>query len=318
MLLVDIGSVQFQSYKNTLLLTNKNIEKIIIESGSNSFHGINSSLIEKHFKKKTINLAEFAGVPLKLKLYRLSNAIKKGDVIILPLEYRYYLGDTTIDMFYDGIFFGYSHYFKALPFKEKIIFILNTPIKSTIKATIKIINKKYIKDYILAKFKNIQPNGIKEQGKLYVADNGDFDFKEPLAEKDDLKIPCQEYIFTKSIIDKNNIINPIFKDNIELLKNIKNKTGAEFVFTYPVVAGADDCYNFDNKNGKEFKNFLSSIKKYITNNGFKFIGNYQDSFFDKSHTMDTWFHVLPEARDKRTKMLIHTLEKENIISPIKK
>lgn len=312
-LLVDMGSIQFESYKNTLLQENKNNKKIIIESGSNSYHGINSKMIQDHFNIKTINLAEFAGVPLKFKLLRLLNTLNDKDIVILPLEYRYYTGDTTIDMFYDSIFFGYSHYFYALDFKQKIKFIFSVPISSVAKAINTLRKRKYIKDYLRAKIKNIYPEHVKADGKKFMLDNGDYDFKEKLEEKIDMQTPCQYYIFTKSITDKNNVISQTFKENLEILKNVQNRTKAQFIFTYPVVAGDASCYDFSTPQGAEFEKFLNDIKQYVKNNGFKFIGNYKDSFFDRKDTMDTWFHVMPNARDERTKRLIKNIEKENLI-----
>ncbi|OCR86473.1 cell surface protein, partial [Campylobacter fetus subsp. testudinum] len=85
----------------------------------------------------------------------------------------------------------------------------------------------------------------------------------------------------------------------------------KFIFTYPAVVG-DDCYDFNGKNGAEYKKFLVELKNYVTSNGFEFIGDFQSSYFPRKQIHDTWYHILPEARDVRTKKLIENLDKSNL------
>ena len=99
MFLIKVSSVHHYAYKNYLITNTTDQNRIIVESGSNSYHGINSLMLEKHFGKLTINLGDHGGYPLLHRLYRAAKFAHKGDIFILPLEYRYYIGDIPPDTY---------------------------------------------------------------------------------------------------------------------------------------------------------------------------------------------------------------------------
>ncbi|WP_162166743.1 cell surface protein [Campylobacter fetus] len=301
-----IGSLDSRSVKNFLLTNTVNENRIIVESGSNSFHGINAKMIEDHFGKLTLNLGDYAGYPLKIRLYRTYKFAHKGDVVIYPLEYRYYMNDVAPTVFYKHLLSEIYFYFDNLPFNEKLKVILQTPasyvfITGVKKAASNL--KKLFRDKLPKEF------DLKATLKEH---RGDYLYQGPLPQKDDMKVPCDEYIFAKEITGGRAAISEAFKENIKLMKKIEKEKGVKFIFTYPTVIG-ESCYDFSGEKGAEFKKFLVELKNYVTSNGFDFIGDFNDSYLpDRKYMLDTWFHANPDGRDVRTKKLIENLDKSNL------
>ena len=61
MFLIRVSSAHHYAYKNYLISNTTEQNRIIVESGSNSYHGINSQMLENHFGKLVINLADNGG-----------------------------------------------------------------------------------------------------------------------------------------------------------------------------------------------------------------------------------------------------------------
>ncbi|GEM_PF-1594257 len=69
--------------------------RIVIISGSNSLFGISGDVMERKTGMKVVNLALHANLDIDYLVYVLRRNIKKGDIVIAPLEYEYYRRDET-------------------------------------------------------------------------------------------------------------------------------------------------------------------------------------------------------------------------------
>ena len=280
------------------LLEKTKTPRLIIESGSNSLYGIDSKMLEDRFNILTINISDNAGFPLKYKLLKIEKYAKKGDIILLPLEWQYYSRTKGTKEFYD-FFFKYSpSYYEVLSNYEKLNLIYHTPF-SSLRQNISISNlfdnerykyhKEYhkLKDYML----------IFNDGK-----RGDVEYKLPKKSLNDNKI-CSSYIFEEQL--KNGFkISQRFKDNMKYLKKLEKK-GIKFLITCPVVVGKG-CYEGDH--GKYFKILFKDIKEYFKKNNINFIGNFTDSSFEKRYFLNTYYHILREAKKIRTERFIKRIE----------
>ncbi|WCE29884.1 hypothetical protein [Vibrio sp. SCSIO 43137] len=96
-------------------LTNENKRRIIINSGSNSNFGLNSELLERLTGYSVINFGNNAANRLDYLYYGILQTAKKGDIIIMPLEFRYYEknGDYT-DYHIKTLLRGNDSYFLAI------------------------------------------------------------------------------------------------------------------------------------------------------------------------------------------------------------
>lgn len=94
-----------------------------------------------------------------------------------------------------------------------------------------------------------------------------------------------------------------FKKNIKFIKQIENRNGVKFVFTYPAVAG-NECYN-----GKLKDNFLifnRALRKFIDENGLAFVGS--PYAFPYIQMDNSYYHILPKAKQIHTQNLINYIK----------
>lgn len=296
-------------YQEFLLKSTKEYERIIIDGGSNSNHSINSQMLEKEFNKIVINISDNGVIPLFFKLHRLKKNSKSGDIILLPLGYIYYFStDNNNKIFYDGLFGYFNSYYHGLDFVEKGKLIFQTPASSILKA--------------ITTQSNEMQNSLDFVEKFNFGERGDFKFRTKSQPDFFTQAKsCEEYIFLHKVIPDINerlkydnydfILSSNFKRNISLMKEIEKENGVKFILTYPAVTG-DNCYS--GKYKEKFIEFDEELKEFLSKNDIPIIGSYQDSYFPKKYMNDTYYHVLPEARDIRTKKLIENIKNSNYYS----
>lgn len=290
--------------KISTLENSKDKNRILIDAGSGTRFSINARDIEKELGIFTINLGDYAGVPLEYKIYRLAKTAHKGDLIVLPLEYKYYLDDFTTKHVVQSLLSGhYNTYFSYFPLFEKIKIAYSFSLADNAQSIKKA--KKNLKMLIKDENFSLKKANLDSVADL-IKNRGDFDYNEKnFPPGADVKIPCFQYIFRDNFKGK---IDERFIKNLKSLQNLSQKTGAKVVFTYPNVNGKA-CYDFSADGGEEFKNFLSDIKILVKSYGFDFIGDYKDSYFDDpdKYMLDTQYHLNKAGRALRSAQLAKTI-----------
>ncbi|HEY9676792.1 MAG TPA: hypothetical protein V6C76_02235 [Drouetiella sp.] len=82
--------------------------KIIIASGSNSFFGIDGSMMEQAFHRKVVNMGLCVIFPLSYLLEEIKDSIKPGDVVVMPLEFSFYSTEYLRPLIMSDILDGYG------------------------------------------------------------------------------------------------------------------------------------------------------------------------------------------------------------------
>ena len=96
-------------------------QKIVIVAGSASLFGIDSKAFETTFNHPTVNFGVNAGLLLPYVLLKSKSVLKKGDIVIMPLEYHFYTYDGTPNVqMIDQIFSRDPHFFWELSFFEQL------------------------------------------------------------------------------------------------------------------------------------------------------------------------------------------------------
>lgn len=100
----------------------KSIEgtRLFIVGGSASLFGLNSQILETTYGLPTTNLGVNAGLLLPYVLLKSKTVLRKNDIVIMPLEYHFYVydGKPNIQMI-DQIFSRDPKFFKYLTFQEQ-------------------------------------------------------------------------------------------------------------------------------------------------------------------------------------------------------
>lgn len=101
--------------------------KIIILSGSNALFGIDASVIERATGLPVLNLATHAGLDLEFHLFKLKQHMNEGDVVVMPLEYTYYLRKAQSKWHNSQVLAWGGDYLRQLSLVESVEFFVQTP-----------------------------------------------------------------------------------------------------------------------------------------------------------------------------------------------
>jgi|GEM_PF-1818071 len=113
-----------QVVKHELLARNQDKNKLIFAAGSSAFFGIDSQRVEQALGMPTINLGLHIGRPVHFLLNEMTPYLKRGDVVVLPLEYEHYRSMTPYsDWFTNQVMAWYPEYFWQLETTEKLRFL---------------------------------------------------------------------------------------------------------------------------------------------------------------------------------------------------
>ena len=287
------------SYKQFLLKHTQG-QRLIIDSGSNSFFGIDSHLLESEFNLLTINLADNASYPLQSKLLRIEKYANSGDIVLLPLEWQYYSYKTVPSVFLNNLL-GNLHYYHQNNPVQDIKQIWQTPFSNFIKGVNHyrkgISNSHRHLEQHLKRFKN------QERGD-FIQEDFDLEFEE--ASK---VMACDEYVLGNAL--KNGFtLSFTFKENIKLIQQLQKK-GIHIFLTWPIVVG-EGCYS--QKNTLALKSFINLIKETLNDNGLLILGDPYKNRFAAEFMLNSYYHITSEARYIHTKALIEDIKQSPVYS----
>lgn len=292
------------SPKSYLLDISKDKNRILIDSGSSSYYSLSAQGLEKNLGLFSINLADNGGVTLEYKINRLAKTAHEGDIILLPLEHKYYLNDFASKAVSKDILTTlYNVYFKYFSLYERAKIAFNSPLETSAS----VINqaRKNIKRLIIGDVQNEVEENEKELNRI-MASRGDFKLSGTPKVAQDASVPCFSYIFESNFIYGG--LDEKFIKNLKELKKLQQKTRAKVIFAPPAVVGKG-CYDFSGPNGQKFKDFLAKARQIVQDEGFSFIGEWQDGYFDNPdiYMLDTQYHLNAKGREIYTRRIIELL-----------
>jgi hypothetical protein len=266
--------------------------RIIVDSGSNSAHGIVPELIEAAFGRPTIVVSDFVNVPLQLKISRLEKYARAGDMIILPLEWQLYYWDSYPSDFIERAiasndYFNTSAYYFFLSKLDQIQFIMGY------------MNRKYIFAGLTRRFNESHRVSLRRQfGRVYVnmglGVGGDVKMGD-LRTRDVQGRPCREFMIPAGPISD---AVPRIAERLAALQSTRN---VKVVLTWPSVAG-NDCYDFES-----LDHLVSQVKELFARAGISVVSDPRRSMFSDDHMLNSYYHVDPAAARERTNRLIEDI-----------
>jgi len=307
------------SYRQFLLESTETISgKVIIESGSNSIHSIDPFLLSDYFNAPVITSAANAGYPIYPKIFNLLKVVKKGDILILPLEWNQYsYEDNLPNNFLNALAdknLKLEYYFNNLPLWEKIKFTLTQyPLDKVIDGLLQERNSEQLLRADLSRLSRFESILLANSNQTF--GNSDRNGPEPVEKDGSHNRSCDEYVLGKQLTN-GFIITKAFKDNLHSLKKLVQQ-GVDVYFTWPAVVDhqRSQCYQGLTIQN-ELKNFALKIKTIVEGEGFKFIGNYEQSKLPERCFLNTFYHIKKECATERTESLIRELTKRSVL-PLK-
>jgi len=303
-------------YQQFLLESSKPVRgKVIVESGSNSVHAIDPYQLAEYFQAPVLVIANRAGFPLEPKIFNLVKYVKKGDVVILPLEWNQYVyPDTYPSDFVSGVIDpdkAFRHFFNNLPAWEKLRFIYTKlPLADALEVVWANIGKSVTsKDDIRrlnALAARLNAGGRKSFGASLRPGPEDISMGMKL-NKTRLK-KCDEYVFAQQQIHGYEI-SGTFRRSLSLLKHLQQR-GASVYFTWPAVVDhpQSQCYTGEVFPRESLEQYARDIESLVVSEGFQFIGSFDDSRFPADCLLDTYYHLTERCALLRTSKLVDQLQ----------
>lgn len=260
--------------------------KLIISSGSNSLFGINSKILSKETGLPVVNVAGHAGMTFNFHAYQAARNAQAGDVIIMPLEYSYYLKTNTLSDQQVQNMESWGHeYLKSLSVKEKLNYLRHSKLSGII-GRIATDTPLPVEDTRIALNSNNQladKDIISWVGYSYKSMNfyGDI-------------IPDSPPTASVTSSAENGgkyLLNPVpsrqFIEDARALSETLERKGATLYFTWP-ASMKNKLYDMDSE--PNF-NLAMTLKNNMLDQGFNFICSPADFNFTPDNFFDSLYHL---------------------------
>ncbi|ACV63613.1 hypothetical protein Dtox_2848 [Desulfofarcimen acetoxidans DSM 771] len=295
--LIWVGLVRFQTgaptestrwihevrkIKNTIAHS-KHSPKIIVLSGSNSLFGIKSQMIEQELGISAVNMAIHAGLQLDYILKQAHSIAKKGDIILLPLEYELYNYTGAPDeILVDYVFARDPQYLRDLTIFEHTRFIFSIPPKRLITG-------------VISKMHTPSPINRTYQSKTINANGDETNNREsdrtPTQEENIGRTPLKS--ITEGIP-----ADTLAWEKLKVFNKWCNSQGITLLATFPCTV----YYPEYDKLPKE--NAFKHITQFYHDINVPVLGSPQDFMYDRSSFYDTNYHLTDRAMVHRTGQII--------------
>ncbi len=285
--------------------------KVIVEGGSNAIHGIEPFMLANYMNSPVITIANNAEYPMRIKAFNLARFSRAGDIVLMPLEWNQYafissLTDNFVKALADKDL-KLAFYYNDLPWLEKIRFVFSQYPLYAVKNGLMLHHDK--KDIVVEDIKRLTEfSALFNQNILESFGNSSRNGPEQRVIPPENKT-CDKYLFSRGFT-----ISHVFKENLLLLKALKNK-GVNIIFTWPTFVDHETTLCLADKNVLlQVKEYAQRIKKLIEENGFLFIGDFNQKHFSSECFLNTHYHIRHDCVRKSTDSLINSLQKNNISS----
>jgi len=304
------------TYKQYLLKATSSIQgRVVIDGGSNSHHSINATTLSNYWHAPLIITAENGGYQLRNRIFNLRKYLHKGDILILPLEWGYYVSTTRLkDVFLARLTdpeAPIEYLFNGMPALEKLRLIFTQlPLRYVIAS---LLAPRWRGDTL-----HDQVGWLTNfEERLQQRDNESFGGSlTEVAEAIDpgaAEKRCDQYVHQADIPAGKGQVSSTFLSDLDLLREMAD-SGIAIYFTWPAVVDRVEsaCYR-DARSRQNIQKFADQLVAAVEARGFSFIGNIEESHFGAECFLDTYYHLRHSCAMRRTTTLIETLEKSGVV-----
>jgi hypothetical protein len=292
--------------------------KVIVDSGSNSVHGIDTVQLSEYFQAPVLVTANTAGFPLGPKIWNLSRYLLPGDVLILPLEWNQYVyPDSYPKDYIASLYTGdarRSQYYTNLPLWDKLTFIYTRlPFADAVSAIGQRLSQPADKQVMRRQLNSYQRRLQSGPGRAFGA-NLQSGPKKPSAGmiQNNRMRSCDNYIFAQQ--GKNGfVISDAFTDGLTALKALQAK-GVKIYFTWPAVTDhtSSQCYQGQWPSAEGLQHYSRDIMALVESIGVQFIGTPAQHRMPARCFLDTYYHLTRECAVERTRNLVQLLAEKGV------
>lgn len=278
-----------------LLLKETPGQRLVIESGSNSHHGLDAKRMSDELGLTTINIADNGGYDIEDKIARLERYLVAGDTVLLPLEWSYYYRDEVTDNYFEAMFAGNRDYFNALGLRDRARRALTLPPRTFFtlaNSAPKPEETPSVHDLFYTAA--LSPyGGTTRAWSLGPGPN--------VAEQS-----CDDYLFVFGYQDRGLTISNRYRGALKRLAKLRDK-GVDVHLAWPAMAG-EGCLT----SSPDILAFKEAIEAQANALGLHYIDAVSNSVFDQSLQDDTPYHLITRGRDLRTTRMISALKQAGV------
>ena len=289
-------------------------QRIFIAGGSSSLFGFNGAMIEVNTDFRFINYATHAGLPLNYHIDKVIHHAKKGDIVILPLEFSYYASSIPSEHYWyiQNMLTWDKDYKKYIDtYHELLAYFKNNPSEILFRMMIDFYKEKVVnqvsKEQIAyrpidleeidtqdgIKITSCQDEIFKSYSYLYLSPNGDFC-------PEGSKITDSEKV---DYLSKDLKLSSFFLSEYQRLKTFADSQNITLILTYPVTL-ENPLFSLDDKETyKKIENLKAELEKH----DIRIYGDFRDSHFGREYFYDTHYHLNAKGAQLRTKKFIQAL-----------
>lgn len=264
--------------------------KLLVVGGSSTLFGISAKQIEDKTHVPTVNMGLHAGLGIEYLLYEARPAMKRGDTVLLSIEYELFTRDEVNDVFLDYIFARDPDYYRSRDLYKRLryAFALDTDrmvegCMNRLKHSVAIPEGTEYESATLNEHGDETNNRYEES------------LKHPCQKKQDEGKPCSVFLDHFSE-------NDVPWKQMREFKQWCDKNGVRVLATFP---NARYFPVYDTKASQE--RFAQLVEAYHRL-GIPTVGTPKDFIYDRSYFYDTVYHLNDRGVPMRTEKTIELLE----------
>lgn len=262
--------------------------KILFSSGSNNFLGIRAYQIENEFNVPAVNLSIHAGLGPEYIVERVKRIAKKGDVVILPLEYGNltYNGNESVVLNKYILSYDKAYFNSNFNLEKKLSMLSSISILDLFSQTFFPIT-------------NVEKENIKIQFLKDLNVNGDM---LNMTKHDSLKTKKIPFKLTKPI----NLETEALKEIAEF-NNYCKENDILFYMSFPNIV-YDKAYDTE-----DYNFYFNFLNQYFLKNKISVIGTPKNAMYPRELFFDSEYHLISKGSDIRTKDFINLIHKDSVL-----
>jgi hypothetical protein len=279
-------------------------QRILIVSASNSLFSLSAKTISQKTGLRTINLGSYGGLGGAYILNRAAKLIRKGDIILLPLEYEFYSSsDISDDFKKDSSLARFMISYDRNSLKEiSTTSILNFVFSNAFSGNGKKEYMSYFRGQLAKKdiLERLQQQHLK--GGCYSGYSLN-EYGDETCNMGDADAPVNPEVIKDATPRMPRSMSKIDPGGyIQRFVQLATNKGAKIIPLYPVSTYTDDYQDL------AFKKSAQKIKKYWEDLGIEFQDSLMDSLLPPNLMLNGNYHANDIGREKRTKIIINTIE----------
>jgi len=267
-----------EAYANSI-----NQQKIAIVSGSNALFGFDSKLLEEYWQTPVVNTAVTVGFGMEYVLDRSKKSLKKGDIVLMPLEYEFYQEDGSMTEHYVNFLLAHdTEYFYNRSFLDKIIIFSRVDLSWALKGLINYSKPVHTSIKGVYGVHNINQRGDQININAY-------------------QMPKEKVKFIESILpDKYNSpeLSQHFKITMGNYINWAKQQGICLIILPP------NYLYFPEFKTRLFEDLLGNIKTYYKEKQTPYVGNPYDYMLSKDYYYNSRYHLNSLGVERRTQQVM--------------